>query len=111
MKQAATFILVLALVVVLSGVGMLGGCGGEAKEPTVTAVNPASGRVGETLSVTITGTYLEDATAVSFGAGITVSSFTADSDTQITASITIGSGASEGAKLPRVSPMATSAPR
>ena len=99
MKKVATFLLVLALVLALSGAGMLGGCGEEeAKEPTVTAVNPGSGRVGETLSVTITGTYLEEASAVSFGAGITVSSFTADSDTQITASIAIGSGASQGAR-------------
>ena len=98
MKKAATFLLVLALVVGLSGVGMLGGCGEEAKEPTVTAVNPGSGRPAETLDVTITGTYLDEASAVSFGAGITVNSFTAVSDTKITASIDIDSGASQGSR-------------
>jgi len=66
--------------------------------PTVTSVNPAQGMQGETLSVTITGTKFNGATAVSFGDGITVNSFTVDSDTQIRASITIAANAATGTR-------------
>jgi hypothetical protein len=48
--------------------------------------------------VTITGTYFTDATAVSFGSEITVDSFTLDSNSQITANITISSSATAGAR-------------
>ena len=98
MKKATTFLLVLGLVVTLLGAGMLGGCGEEAKEPTVTVVNPGSGWVGETLSVTITGTYLDEASAVSFGAGITVTNFSVESETEISASITIAATATTGSR-------------
>jgi hypothetical protein len=47
--------------------------------------------------VTITGTNFTDATAVSFGAGITVT-FTVSSSTQITATIVIDPGATTGAR-------------
>ena len=67
-------------------------------EPTVTAVDPDQGYQGQTLDVTITGTNLNTAASVSFGAGITVNSFTVDSNTQITASISIASGATPGAR-------------
>jgi hypothetical protein len=48
--------------------------------------------------VTLSGVYLTHVTGVSFGAGITVNSFTVDSDSQITAHITIAHGASGGAR-------------
>jgi len=66
--------------------------------PSVTSVSPASGDQGETLDVTITGTYFTGATAVSFATGITVNSFTVDSSTRITASITIDADAATGAR-------------
>src|SRR5690606_9990151 len=71
---------------------------GEMGEPTISGVNPTSGDQGETLSVTITGTSLRCVTAVDFGDGITVNSFTAGSDTQVTASITISSSAATGTR-------------
>jgi len=58
---------------------------------TITSVSPNQGNQGETLDVTITGTYFTGATAVSFGSGITVNSFTVNSSNQITANITISS--------------------
>jgi hypothetical protein len=64
--------------------------------PTVTSLNPNQGGQGQTLSVTITGTYLVAASSVSFGSEITVNSFIVDSDTQITASVTIGPDAAPG---------------
>jgi outer membrane protein assembly factor BamB len=59
--------------------------------PTVTSFSPASGPVGTT--VTITGTDLSGATAVSVN-GIAMSSFTVNSDTQITA--VVGAGTTTG---------------
>lgn len=55
--------------------------------PAITSINPASSSPGQTLNVTITGVNLSGATAVSFGTGVTVNSFTVNSDTQVTASI------------------------
>jgi hypothetical protein len=98
MKQVNSFILSLGLIVVLLGVGVLSGCEAGAKGPTVTGVNPSSAEVGETLHVTIAGTDLSATSAVSFGEGITVSSFTVDSATKITASISISSSASTGSR-------------
>jgi len=46
----------------------------------------------------ITGTNLDTATSVSFGSGVSVNSFLADSSSQITANITIGGAASAGAR-------------
>jgi hypothetical protein len=66
--------------------------------PTVTAVDPNQGYRGDTLDVTITGTNFNGATSVSFGAGITVNDFDVDSDTQITAGITIAAGATPGTR-------------
>jgi PKD repeat protein len=64
----------------------------------VTGVSPSSGNHGNTLSVVITSTNLSGATAVSFGEGITVNSFTVDSANQITASITIDMTAASGSR-------------
>ena len=66
--------------------------------PTITSLNPASAYRGSTVSVTITGTNLGGATAVSFGSGITTNSFTVDSPAQITTSIAIASSAAVGAR-------------
>jgi outer membrane protein assembly factor BamB len=66
--------------------------------PLVTTVSPASGTQGQTLTVTITGCQFTGATAVSFGAGITVNTFHTDNTTQITANITIAPGAIPGAR-------------
>jgi len=59
--------------------------------PTITSFDPASGPVGT--SVTVTGTGLTGATRVSFGATV-ASSFTVDSDTQITVIVPPGAGTS-----------------
>jgi len=65
---------------------------------TVTAVNPASGMQGQCpMTVIITGTNFNGATAISFGTGITVSRFTVNSATRITATICITSDAALGA--------------
>jgi sugar lactone lactonase YvrE len=67
--------------------------------PVITSVSPNSGNQGQTLNnVIITGSNFTDATEVSFGDGITVTGFTVDSATQITASITIATDASLGAR-------------
>jgi hypothetical protein len=67
--------------------------------PTVTNVNPNSGNQGQTLNnVIITGTNFIGTTAVDFGAGITVNSYIVNSDTQITANITIAANAAIGTR-------------
>jgi len=57
--------------------------------PTIASVSPNHGAQGQTLNVSISGTKLTEATAVSFGPGITVNSFTINRSTRITANITI----------------------
>jgi hypothetical protein len=66
--------------------------------PTITSVSPSLGTQWQTLSATITGTYFYGVTVVSFGAGITVNSFSMDSSTQITASISIDVAATLGVR-------------
>jgi hypothetical protein len=70
----------------------------EPAAPAITAVSPASGVQGQTLSVSVAGRYLTGATAVSFGPDITVNSYTVDGATQITASITISGTAAIGSR-------------
>jgi len=65
--------------------------------PIVTTVSPDSGMQRQTLGPIITGINFTGATAVSFGAGITVTSFAVDSDTQIRTGITIAGDAVPGA--------------
>jgi hypothetical protein len=67
-----------------------------AELPTVTSVSPYSGEQGATLEVTVGGTNLTGATAVGFGDGITVNSFTVVSAAEITASISIDTTATLG---------------
>ncbi|MDM7999808.1 MAG: hypothetical protein QUS33_07390 [Dehalococcoidia bacterium] len=57
--------------------------------PGIVGINPASGNIGETLDVIISGVNFFGTTGVDFGPGIRVNSFTVDSDTQITVNITI----------------------
>ena len=65
--------------------------------PTITGVNPGSGKQGQTLDVVITGTNL-DLAVPDFGAGITFNSLTESISTQITANITIDADAATGAR-------------
>ena len=67
---------------------------GSPTTPTVTGVSPSSGSTAGGTTVTITGTNLTGATAVSI-AGTAPTSFTVNSPTQITA-VTAASGAGEG---------------
>jgi hypothetical protein len=65
--------------------------------PVIASISPSEGVVGETYDVTITGTDLNGATSVTFGPRTTVNSFNVDSETQITANITIDPDAIPGA--------------
>ena len=59
--------------------------------PAVTGVSPSAGPAAGGTSVTITGSYFTNATAVGFGT-TPATSFTVDSDSQITASAPAGTG-------------------
>jgi hypothetical protein len=97
---------VLTLTLTDGGLGDLDGVangtivdpGGPATRVTVTAVSPNYGVQGQTLSTFIKGTSFTGATAVSFGAGITVNSFTVDSTMQIRASVTVAGNAFVGVR-------------
>lgn len=69
---------------------------GEVPAPTVTTVAPNSGLQGQTENITLTGTYFDNATVVSFGTGVTTNSFSVDNSTQITAEITVSPSATTG---------------
>jgi hypothetical protein len=72
---------------------------GEQIVTSVTTVSPSLGLQGATdLIVVITGAEFTGATAVSFGAGITVTTFVVDSDTQITATLSISKAAVPGTR-------------
>ena len=62
-----------------------------ASAPTVSVVSPSSGPAGGGTTVTITGTNFTNASAVKFGSN-SATSFTVDSDSQITAISPPGSG-------------------
>jgi hypothetical protein len=65
--------------------------------PTVTAVSLSDdAKPGETVEVIITGTNFTGATDINMGDGITVTSFTVDSSTQITATISLDPNADAG---------------
>jgi hypothetical protein len=64
--------------------------------PEVEDVDPDTGKRNRDLTVTISGIHLDGTTAVSFGSGITVTDFTVNSSTEITADITIAADAAKG---------------
>jgi subtilisin family serine protease len=66
--------------------------------PTVSLVTPTQGAVGASVPVTINGTGFATGATVTVGAGITVSSTSVASPTQLTASLAIASGAVPGAR-------------
>lgn len=66
--------------------------------PTVTSATPNSAKRGETKDIVLAGTSLTGATAVDFGALITVDHFHVDSDIQVTANIILGVGAALGTR-------------
>jgi phosphodiesterase/alkaline phosphatase D-like protein len=68
------------------------------RSAAVVGANPGSGKRGQVLTVTISGTNLEAATAVSFGPGIAVKSFAVNGSTGITAEIAIDADAESGAR-------------
>ncbi len=69
-----------------------------APPPTVTLAEPNAGSQGATLDVVITGTNFTAATDVSLGAEITINSFTVDSATQVTASVSVDAEATPGTR-------------
>lgn len=64
--------------------------------PIVSSITPSKGVKGQTLDVTIRGNNFTGATAVSFGAGITVTTFRVISASEIRATISISSTATTG---------------
>jgi hypothetical protein len=59
--------------------------------PTLTSINPAVGGKGQTLNVALVGTnFVNGTTSVSFGQGVSVNSVVVNSQTSLTANITIG---------------------
>ena len=64
--------------------------------PEIEVLTPALGRQGQKLEVVISGRYFAEATAVTFGTGVTVDGFTVDSGTQITVQIAIEGDAMVG---------------
>ncbi|HEY1816545.1 MAG TPA: hypothetical protein VGG74_29565 [Kofleriaceae bacterium] len=72
--------------------------GSDSVTPTANGVFPANGFIGRTVRVEVTGdaTSWTSAATLSFGTGITVSSVTAASPTDLFADIAIGDGATPG---------------
>src|SRR5213080_2613633 len=66
--------------------------------PTIASVSPSSGVQGASLTVTVTGTNFQAGASASFGAGITVSSTTVASSTQLSVALAIGATAAMGAR-------------
>ncbi len=64
--------------------------------PSIGGVVANNGRRGDDITVTISGANLSGATAVSFGAGITINDLRVVSDTEITVKLSITSGAEAG---------------
>ena len=82
-----------------SDVGTSNGITAQAPPPpTITSISPKQGALEQTFYVTITGTNFTGATIVSFGAGVTVNSYSVDSATQMTANISIAGDAAPGAR-------------
>jgi glucose/arabinose dehydrogenase/subtilisin family serine protease len=66
--------------------------------PTVSSIAPSQGTPGATVSVTVNGSGFGAGTTLSVGAGITVSNLAIVSAAQLTATLTIASGAAPGAR-------------
>jgi photosystem II stability/assembly factor-like uncharacterized protein len=66
--------------------------------PTITSLDLVSATPGDEISITMIGNNLSGATAVNFGAGIILNSFTVDNPTQMTANITISYDAVTGTR-------------
>jgi hypothetical protein len=66
--------------------------------PTLTSITPGTGVQGASVPVTLTGTALTGATAISAGSGITVSSIAVVNATTVTASFGIDGGATPGVR-------------
>ena len=67
--------------------------------PTLTTIAPTSGAQGQTLGVTLQGSgFITGLTTASFGAGVTVSSFSVTNDHTSTAQIVIAPGAAVGTR-------------
>jgi len=99
MGRKLGLIITILLVLSLSLVTALTVVYVQAAAPTVISVSPNSGLQGQTLpTVVITGINFTGASALGFGTEITVNSFTVNSDTQITASITIDHYAAPGSR-------------
>ncbi len=73
------------------------GAGGS-PAPTLTGVSPASGSPGQNLNVVLTGTDFVSGATCGFGADITVTACTVESATQLTASLSIATGATVGSR-------------
>ena len=66
--------------------------------PTVASVTPTSGTEDQTLSVAIAGSDFQDGATSAFGSGVTVTSTTFSSATQLTASLTVAADAVAGSR-------------
>jgi hypothetical protein len=66
--------------------------------PVIYTILPNEGYQGETLNITVTGNNFSGASALNFGTGISVNSFTVVSSNRIDADITITPGAATGAR-------------
>src|SRR5437867_3707476 len=66
--------------------------------PTISSVSPSTGLQGANLTVTVTGTNFQAGASAAFGAGITVSSTTVVSSTQLSVALVIGATAAMGVR-------------
>src|SRR5262249_43042770 len=64
--------------------------------PSISDISPSVGTQGTSLAVTVTGTNFQSGATASFGSGITISSTTVTSATQISLALTIASSATVG---------------
>jgi len=64
--------------------------------PTISSVTPSAGAPGASLTMTVTGTNFQAGASAAFGAGITVSSTTVVSSTQLSVAMAIASTAALG---------------
>src|SRR5216117_3380517 len=66
--------------------------------PTISSVSPSTGLQGANLTVTVTGTSFQAGASAAFGAGITVTSTTVVSSTQLSVALVIGATAAMGVR-------------